>query len=171
MRGRLLIAIFFLCFLSFFRCKVNRQDTKVIEGDLYYSWFRMGNFYNQPDSLVRGFKLYIDTVNAAFPDAIDRKYVEMYETLKKKNLLYSPFIEMKLDNDSILIVYFNNSDYDRVKVFHRQELIDTKKKVRIKLEIEDLRNGMALNTKFISVDKVDGETLQNDKKSRIEDYH
>ena len=45
-----------------------------------------------------------------------------------------------------------------------------KKKIRIKLEILDLGFGMALDKKLLSINKVNGQTLQVDPKLKIEDY-
>ena len=94
----------------------------------------------------------------------------MYEILKKENLLDRPFIDLKLDNDSIVKIYFTNNDYEKIKIYKRQDLLDAKKKIRIKTEVRDLGFGMVLSTKLLSVSKVDGQTLQVNKKLKIEDY-
>jgi hypothetical protein len=164
----ILFSIVTLIFLS--TCSSDKQESKMIEGDLYYSWLRIGSFYNQPDSIVEKVKLYADTVNRKLVDSSDLKTLTMYEILKKENLLYRPFIDLKLDNDSIVKIYFTNEDYNKINIFNRQELLNTKKKIRIKTEVRDLGLGMALCTNLLSVSKVDGQTLQINKKLKIEDY-
>lgn len=156
--------------LFFSTCKLDKHDIKVIEGDLYYSWLRFGSFYNQPDSIIEKVKLYADTVNRKLVDSSDLKTLTMYEILKKENLLDRPFIDLKLDNDSIVKIYFTNNDYEKIKIYKRQDLLDAKKKIRIKTEVRDLGFGMVLSTKLLSVSKVDGQTLQVNKKLKIEDY-
>ncbi|CAN5183506.1 hypothetical protein BH11BAC6_BH11BAC6_00800 [soil metagenome] len=94
----------------------------------------------------------------------------MYEILKKEDLFYSPFIDLKLDNDSTVKIYFTNNDNDKIKNYKRQDLLDTKKKIRIKIEVQDLGFGMALDKKLISINKIDGQTLQINPKLKIEDY-
>jgi hypothetical protein len=171
MAARLLIIPFsFLILFSLSNCNLNKQPNKQIEGDLYYDWLRIGSFYNQPDSLIKQVKLYADTVNRKGLDSDNLKFLTMYEVLKKEDLLYRPFIDLRLDNDSTVKIYFTNNDYDKIKIYKRQDLLDTKKKIRIKIEIYDLGYGMALDKKLISVNKVDGQTFQINPKLKIEDY-
>ena len=171
MTSRLSIILYLIIALAiFFTCTTVKQDHKLIEGDLYYSWLRLGSFYDQPDSLIERAKKFMDTVDRKTLDSTDRQYLKMYETLEKLNLLYKPYIDLKLDDASIIKIYFSNDEYKRIKGFNRQELLNTKTKIRIKTEIRDLGNGMALCTKLISADKVVGETLQNNKKLKINDY-
>jgi hypothetical protein len=151
-------------------CNADKANTKLLDGDLYYSWFRIGSFYNQPDSIIEKVKKSYDTINRKFLSPSDLKSLTMYETLKKENLLYRPFIDMKLDNDSIVKVYLTKDDYSKINIFNRQELLDTKKKIRIKTEVRDLGLGMALCTRLLSVNKVDGQTFQVSKKLKIDDY-
>ena len=147
------------------------QNKKATEGDLYFGFFRFGSFYNQPDSIVKKFKIYADTVNREIVSATDKKVLAMYETLKKENLLYNPYIELRLDNDSIIKLYLDQSDYDKIKINKRQKLQDNNKKIRIKVEGKNLGNGMLRCEKLISIEKIDGHTFQVQKKFKIDDYH
>ena len=147
------------------------QNKKITEGDLYFNCFRFGSFYEQPDSILNKFKIYADTVNRKTISAIEKKVLTMYETLKNENLLYSPFVELRLDNDSVVKLYLNQSDYDKIKINKRQELQDNNKKIRIKVEEKNLGNGMLRCEKLISIDKIDGHTFQVQKKFKIDDYH
>lgn len=157
----------FSCFLTL-SCKQGADE--IIEGDLYFSWLRIGSFYNQPDSIVQKVKTYADTVDKKNVSAEDNKFFTMYETLKKENLLYSPFIELKLDNDSIVKTYLSVKDYEKIRKFHRSDLIEAGMIVRIKAEIKNMGNGLVLCEKLISIDKVKGETHQRSRKLKIEDY-
>lgn len=159
-----------LSFIFILSCNSLSSDNKLIEGDLYFDWFRIGSFYNQPDSIIQNAKIYFDTVNQYKLDPDSKKFFFMYESLKKEDLLYSPFIDMKLDNDSIMKIYFKNADYEKIKIYSRKELQDTKKKVRIKMEVHELGNKMAFCTKLIAVNKVDGQTFIISRKFKIEDY-
>jgi len=151
-------------------CSHAKRPTKKLEGDLYYSFFRIGNFYNQPDSIIQKVKLYIDTVNRKLLDSSDLLDLVRYDLLKKENLLYSPFIDLRLDNESIIKVYLTSAEYEKIKVFKHRDLLDTKKKVRLILDVHDLGFGMALATKVISANKIDGQTSRSDKKFLTEDY-
>ncbi|MEO6452776.1 MAG: hypothetical protein ABIN97_01825 [Ginsengibacter sp.] len=162
--------ILFVIFPFISACNSGKSDHKLIEGDLYFSWFRFGSFYNQPDSIINRVTIYADTVNINTLDSSEKKYLTLYETLRKENLLYKPYIDMKLDNDSFFKIYFENADYNKIKIYRRQELLNTKKKIRIKMQIRDLGNSMALCTKLISIRKIDGQTFPINKKLKAEDY-
>lgn len=171
MQVRLLFISFLLgTLICLTNCSTNVRPTRSLEGDLYYDLMRIGNFYNQPDSIIRQVKLYVDTANRKLLTADNLRILSMYEILKKRELLYSPFIDLRLDNDSIIKIYLTAKDYDQIKGFHRKELLDTKKKIRIKLDVQDLGLGMALSTKIRSVAKIDGQTRQVNPKLKIEDY-
>lgn len=172
MLTRLLIILFsFPILWSLSSCSLDKQANKQVEGDLYYDWFRIGSFYNQPDSIIEKIKLYADTVNREVLDPVDLRFLTMYEISKKEDLLYRPFIDLRLGNDSVVKIYFKNKDYDKIKIYKRQDLLDTKKKIRIKMEVQDLGFGMAVDKKLISINKVDGQTFQISPKLKIEDYH
>jgi len=165
---QMLLIIGSLIYLT--NCSQDSRPTKRIEGDLYFSFFRIGNFYNQPDSVIQKVKLYIDTANRKLLDSSDLLDLARYDLLKKENLLFRPFIDLRLDNDSIIKVYLTNGEYEKIKIFKRQDLLDSKKKVRLILDVQNLGLGMALATKVISADKIDGQTSRFDKKLLIEDY-
>ena len=172
MTTRILIKLVLVVILfNHLNCKSDNQESKQIEGDLYYAWLRFGSFYNEPDSIIEQVKLYTDTVNSKNLDSADLKALKMYKVLEKENLLYQPFIDFRLDNDSIIKVYFTNNDYEKIKIYKRQDLLNAKMKIRIRLEVKDLGYGMVLDRKIISLQQVPGQTLQINRKMKIEDYH
>ncbi|MEQ1799084.1 MAG: hypothetical protein ABL872_14115 [Lacibacter sp.] len=152
-------------------CNHPKNTTQIIEGDLYFNWLRIGSLYNQPDSIIQGVHNYADTVNRNGLDSFDLRFLFMYDKLKSENLLYSPFVEIKVNNDSIITLYLSKNDYDKIKVYHRQDLIDINKKIVIKAETKFLAPGMVYCSKLLSVEKVDGITEQRDSKLKIEDYY
>ena len=48
--------VFAISLLLSFHCNTKKDNTVLIEGDLYYDWFRWGSFYNLPDSFVEQIK-------------------------------------------------------------------------------------------------------------------
>ena len=113
-----------------FGCET-RPTTDTLTGDLYFSFFRMGNYYNQPDSVVNHFELYFDTVTIEKLNTGDKKLLRQYRILKEKNLLYRPFVYLRVKDDSVVTLYLDTLDYDRIKIYRRQRLQDDNKKVRI----------------------------------------
>ena len=151
-------------------CRQNQKDITIVEGDLFFSPFRYGSFYNQPDSLIKAFVAYADTATLDSLSSIDKQLLDTYHLLKKENRLFSPFVELRLNDSSIVKLYLDSVDYDKIKIFKKQELQANKKKIRIKAQSKDLGNGLSICTKLISVDKLDGLTMQKEKKFKIEDY-
>jgi len=171
MTHRSITLLYSICILFFlFTCNQKREGNKIVEGDLYYSWLHIGSFHNEPDSIIEKVKLYADTVNRKLVDSDNLKLLAMYDILKKEDLLSKPFIDLRLDTDSIIKIYFTTDDYDKIKIYKRQDLVDTKKKIRIKVQVRDLGFGMALSIKLLSVIKIDGRTQPQDNKWKIEDY-
>jgi hypothetical protein len=147
------------------------QNTETLTGDLYFSFFRLGNYYNQPDSLVKQFEVYFDTLIIEKANSGDKRFIKQYRILKEKNLLYRPFIYLKVQDDSVVTLYLDTLDYDRIKIYKRQKLQDDNKKVKIEATVTMIDSGLYNCEKLIRVDLVDGETLQRQKKFKIEDYN
>jgi hypothetical protein len=149
----------------------NQPKAEILTGDLYFSFFRPGSFYNQPDSLVKTFQTYFDTLTIENAGTGDKILLTQYNILKEKDLLYQPFIYLKTDLDSVVTLYLNPLNYEKIKVHKRQKLQDEKKKVRIEASVTSIDNGLFYCTELKHVDIVDGETLQRQKKWKIEDYN
>jgi len=153
--------------ISYYSCKQNQIN---LEGDLRFTFFRIGSFYNQPDSIVKDVTVYADTVNKANLREDEKRLLGMYDVLKKEKLQYSPFVNLVLDHDSLIILYLNKEDYDKIKIYHRKELISEHKKIRIKVSAKALGYNMYLCKQLVGVNKIDGQTGETERKLLIEDY-
>ncbi len=151
-------------------CRQIQNDKKIIEGDLFFSAFRYGSFYNEPDSLIKKFVAYTDTVRLDSLTSLEKEILETYHILKNENRLFSPFVEIKINDTSFIKLYLDSVDYDKIKIYKRQELQASNKKIRIKAETRKLNNQLSICTKLIFIDKLDGVTLQQQKKFKIDDY-
>jgi hypothetical protein len=149
----------------------SRPKTDTLTGDLYFSFFRLGNYYNQPDSLVRKSETYFDTVTIEKLNSGDKKVLTQYRILKEKNLLFRPFVYLRIKDDSVVTLYLDSLDYDKIKIYKRQKLQDDNKKVRIEASVIMIDSGLFNCEKLKRVDIVDGETLQRERKFKIEDYN
>ncbi|CAN5183414.1 hypothetical protein BH11BAC6_BH11BAC6_00790 [soil metagenome] len=75
MTSRLLIILFSIsALINSSGCNTDKHETKLIEGDLYFNWLRFGNFYNQPDSIIKKVTIYADTVNREVIDSADKTF-------------------------------------------------------------------------------------------------
>ena len=164
---RILVLFLFLFTIAGLGC---RQNETIIEGDLYFSWLRIGSFYNEPDSIAEKMLLYADTVNIDKLDSPSRRTMNMYEVLKKEHLLYSPFVNLKLDNDSIILLYLDKKGYDKIRISSYKSLVNSNQKIRVRLSAQSLQYQMYLCRSIIAVNKIEGKTFMQSRKLLIEDY-
>jgi len=143
-----------------------------LTGDLYFSPFRVGGYYNQPDSVVKQYEDYLNNLSAEENAGLSKKKVlQRVKLLKEKNLLYHPFVYLRTKKDSIITLYLDTADYNQIKIYKRQKLRDENKKVRIQASVSKIDSGMYHCRKLKRIDLVDGETLLEEKKFKIEDYN
>lgn len=144
----------------------------IIEGELYFSPFHLGSFYNHSDSIINRINEYY--TNNFQPNDSLTSFDIGYQILGKENLLYHPYVQMLLPTDSTIIyLYLDTVDYEKIRTHKYKELQNNNKKVKINAEVQDLGNNMFFCKKLISVTKVDGITLIKQKRRRklaIEDY-
>ena len=168
--SQILILILLTFSLPTISCRQDSQDNSIIEGDLFFRPFRYGSFYNQPDSLIKAFVAYADTAKIDNASSADKELLTTYNLLKKEHRLFSPFVELRVNDSSIIKLYLDSVDYDRIKIFKRQQLQAENKKIRVKAQCKEIANGLSICKKLISVDKINGLTMQQEKKMRIDDY-
>lgn len=156
--------------LIVFGCQTKPKEKPNLEGDLYYTWLKLGSFYQQPDSLYQNYTELRDSLGIEKlrkQDSIGTSHIEL---LEKHGLVKSPFIYLKTDSDSTFIVYLTAKDYKPITEYTYQNLIDNKQKVRLKLITEQLTDKLHICKKVISIEKIEGETFQKQKKFKIEEY-
>ena len=162
----ILVAVFVAC--------TSRDERDLLVGDLCFSDFRIGNFYNLPDSLIKRIQYTMDTVNTAKADSTDKKFFDVYNILKNENLLYKPFVDIKVKEDSMVKLYLDSADYDRIRIFKWRELLNEEKKVVIKARTKYIDNfpvTLLYCKELMDVSLIDGKTYPQRSKFRIEDYN
>jgi len=162
--------IFLLLTLGLGCQDIKSKKIQVIEGDLYFSYFRYVNFYNQPDSVINKVIALADTADRTLLDSADLAFLTMYDTLEKEKLLHNPYIALRLDTDSIITLVLSQDDYLKIAPTNYQNLLDTKKKIRIKADVRQITGIISYCNKLIFIDTLDGETLPKSKKLKIDDY-
>ncbi|GAA3619136.1 hypothetical protein [Flavivirga jejuensis] len=158
------------CFLILIGCQNRAFEKPNLEGDLYYTWLKLGSFYQQPDSLYNGYIALRDSLGIEELRKQDSTRTAHIELLEKHDLVNSPFIYLKTDSDSKFIVYMTTEDYQPITKYTYQDLIDNNQKIKLKLITERLTDKLQICKKVVSIEKVDGETLQTQKKFKIEEY-
>ncbi len=153
-----------------FGCQTKPEEKPNLEGDLYYTWLKLGSFYQQPDSLYQNYTELRDSLGIEELRKQDSTGTTHIELLEKHGLVKSPFIYLKTDSDSTFIVYMTPEEYEPITEYTHQVLIDNKQKIRLKLITERLTDKLQICKKVVSIKKVAGETLQRQKKFKIEEY-
>ena len=146
-----------------------KQDANVLEGDLYYSFLKIGSFYGVPRAFADSVKGYLDTATIEHANN-NRDIISQYAILKKENLLYSPFIYVKLNNDSVIVLYMNKKDYSNITRYRYKKLKAEHQKVHLRFSAKQLGPAMFACQLLIAADLTAGQTQQIQHKFKIEDY-
>lgn len=155
-----------LCLLFGIACE-SKQEAKTddktgltsIKGELHFKLFSLGSYYEIPDSIIQKFESMIDSLKGLENiSAQDLQLIEMVEVLKENDLINKPFFHLKVDSNQIVTVYLNEKEYEKVKKFDRQDLINENKKVNISLKGRIISDGLVECHEITSTEKVDGKT-------------
>ena len=152
-------------------CNDNTQkSTSNLEGYLHFGFFRIVNLYGLPDSLAQ--KAIVEIESSKFTDNNnDSIFLNTYSLLKKENLLYTPFIELRTDTNSVITIFLEKSDYFKIAPTNYKQLVALKKKLRIKIEAIKLTEKMYRGINLLSVDSVEDNESHRIGKFEIKDYH
>ncbi len=148
-----------------------QQKMDILTGDLYFGFLRIGSYYNKPDSVVKQSQLYFDSLAIEKTDPQTKTLIRLYTILKERQLLYKPFIELRIHDDSVVTLYLDTLDYNRIKIYKRQRLQNENKVVRIEALATMIDSGFFYCNKLKRIELVQGTTLQRQKKFKIEDYN
>lgn len=165
------ISVFFgTSCLLFLGCQPNKETNsshlETIEGDLSFKLIDSGSFYPLVDGLGEEVGHYIDSLNNVPPETLstnEREFMNMVNLLAENDLLFLP--SFLLQSDSINYrVYLDSTEYARVHVFDRNDLLKESKKVHIQLKGEIINTpeedgfGIFRADKIVSLKKVEGKT-------------
>jgi hypothetical protein len=151
-------------------CQKN-VPTDEISGDLYFGLFRIGSYYNQPDSIIQWYETYFDTTDFELESNNEQQLFSAYQKLKKHDLLYKPFVQLLIQEDSIIRLYLDEEDYAKIKVHKRKNLRAQNKKVIIRSQANQIDPGIYQCIDLTGIEVVNGQTLQKQRKFKIEDYN
>ncbi len=155
-------------------CSPTHEDDDLLTGDLFFSAARYGSFYNLPDSVRERIEFVMDTVNVNTADSSSRAFIDAFQRLKDQQMLYKPYVDIKLAENSYVKLYLDSADYDRIKSYKRKFLQGSNKKVVIKAHTRQIGNlsvPLLYCTGLVEVKAVEGETLPRGNKFSIDDYN
>ena len=163
-----------------FACKSVKIEPKVeakyeiqgekVEADLYFNWIRMGNLYNKDVSSRENITSVLDTSKIENMGE-DSVFLILYRALNEKNLLYSPYIEVVMENDVYATWYLTAEDYEKIKKYKLKDLNTENKKVHISADLEMINPNAFQCFKILDIELLDKENYKNsDDKFNVEDY-
>ncbi|MGC3947599.1 MAG: hypothetical protein QM762_24355 [Chryseolinea sp.] len=162
----------FLCVVILASCGKDQPDLTI--GELYFSDWRIGNLYGAADSTIRSAELYLDTARIEKADSSDAEAIRLYRRFREEGFLYKPFVDLRINDSTFVQLYLDSADYDRIKIYKYQELVDSKKKVIVRGRTKPIgkvgNNEMLYCTEFVEARLVDGETYPSHPKWKVEDY-
>lgn len=158
--------ILFLLLLPF--TSIGQNDT--VKGDLYFGLWRYGSFYKQPEKLIQRIEEISKSEQRDSLDKTTQDILRIYDILKFENLLYAPYVQLKINNDSILRVYFDKKDYKKIRKYKLKELQTKEMKVFIELKGKKIGDGLIYCEELITVSTLKGQTYEVPRKFAIEDY-
>lgn len=163
-------SLLFILFFGLSSIDAFGQIADTIKGDLYFGLWRYGSFYKLPHGKAKDFEKFVAEHRGDTNNTSEQEIIHIYDVIKKEDLLYHPYIQLKIENDSIVRLYLEKKDYKQIKKYKLQELQNNGEKITIVLHHRILDNGLIYCEKLISVSKVKGQTLEILKKFAIEDY-
>lgn len=113
----------------------------------------------------------MDTLDLEKADKGTIRFIKAYKKIKEEKLIYKPFVDILVSSDSVVKLYLDSADYDRIRIYKRRQLQTDNKKIRIKANVRQFENGYFYCKELLYVDMVDGETLPRQKKLKIDDYN
>src|SRR5690554_5926001 len=141
----LLITIFILI-----SCNSN---TEIISGDLYFKQVDWLNYYRENDSNKQEIQELFQAIKANSSLSItEEKMVNQYGKLEKLNLLDAPYIRIKTEKD-VKLVFMLEEDFEKVKEYKLQDLLETNQKVSLKIEVEEVSSDVFYVRKSLNFTK------------------
>lgn len=136
-------------------CNLN---TEIISGDLYFKQVDWLNYYGAND----GNKQEVQELIRALKEnnslsVTEEKIVKQHDKLEKLNLLDAPYVRIKTEKD-VKLVFMLEEDFEKVKEYKLQDLLETNQKVSLKIEVEEVSSDVFLCKKIVELQKVSGVT-------------
>ncbi|MFV9549789.1 hypothetical protein [Algibacter sp. PT7-4] len=148
-----LLALFLI--LTIFSC----ERKEITKADLSFKLISFSSFYGaEPEQLEKFEKIFDGIRKNPIAKKQDKELDDFFVRLNDKGLLTSPYINLRIGNDSTLVVYLSETEYKKVKDFNHNDLQKRNKKVELELEIVKKDVDIYYTERILSVNEVDGKT-------------
>jgi hypothetical protein len=150
--------------------RVYSQASDTLEGDLFFGFWRYGSLYKQDKKTIKWIEDLSKNNRRDTLQSNTQDILRIYDVLKKEEMLYFPYVQVCLDNDSIVRLYFQKKDYKKIQVNKLNDLIEKEEKVRMIFQVRELGQGLYYCEKLMSLNRIKGKTRIRPTKFAIEDY-
>ena len=149
------IALIIITGLLLLSCSKMEKEFK---GDLYFKLIDFESFYGTDEKIIERFEHTFDSIRySKIARKEDLEVIRVFDILKANNLLKSPWINLKTESD-IIKIYLSESEYEKVKKFERNKLINTNQKVELEIKVTELDSGIYYSNKISEIKIVNGKT-------------
>jgi hypothetical protein len=153
MKKKTIILIFTI--FTVFSCKTKRE---IINGDLYFQIVDFTNFYGANKEQLEKLDKEVDSIRfSKMISENELELIEYYDKLKKHKLINYPSIRIKSDT-IVRLIYITESEYEKVKDYKWSDLGTRKKKVKMKIEVQELDENIYFSDKIIDFKEIDGKS-------------
>ena len=149
-------------------CSHAQSDT--LKGDLYFGLWRYGSLYEVPKDKVEIIENLAASDKRDTLDMYTQQMLNLYDTLKDEGLLYSPYVQLKTPNDSIVRVYLKLDDYKTVTEHKLDSLIKKGEKITIQIIVRAFGPKLYYCEQLLSAVKSTGTTYPIQRKFKLEEY-
>ncbi|MGJ8591208.1 MAG: hypothetical protein ACSHXF_01595 [Aquaticitalea sp.] len=153
-----LITLFF-SILLFLSC--NKKEYLVVEADLTFNSISFMSAYGASEEEYATLNHDMDSVLMNPTKNETTKLYKHFSKLKEKDLLKSPYIFLKIDNDSVLPVYVSDKQYVKVRGIKHIDLVKENKKAILKIKLSKIDNNIYFSDSIIEVKKINGRSRSN----------
>lgn len=136
-------------------CSCNKKSDLKIEGELYFKLINYFPSQGMTSSQIISIENMLDTIKET-KEII--AYKEQFSILKKNNLLKQPYLLIRSNNDSIKTIYLSKTEYNKVKNYTLQNLLNNKSKVLLKIDARNIESNIYYSDKIYSVKEISGIT-------------
>ena len=143
------IFYFLLISLLFFSCNPKEEN---IKGELFFKLVNVIPNEGLSEPKINEIETFLDSNKNKKDDLID-----FYKTLKQNNILGNPNVDIKT-NDTIIRIFLNKKEYQKISHFKLDSLRNKNKKGLIAMEIKKLKGDIYYSEKIISFKEVEGDT-------------
>lgn len=133
------------------------QTNKTIKGELFFKIIDFSPATGMKKDDIKKMERIIETIDKVGNSKNDKLFVNYFNTLKKHNLLHSPFIKIKTDT-IIRKVFITHQEYQKISAYTLNDLQQQNKKVEIELVVKELEKDLFFSDEIINIKKVDGKT-------------